>query len=237
MAELDFSRFSWLTFDCYGTLIDWDSGILSTVRPILAAHGRNLGDVGILELFAAIERVEEAGEYRTYRQVLEAVISKMAARLVFRISTEEVRSLAESLGDWPPFPDTVAALRKLKSRYKLAVISNTDDDLFARTAVHLEAPFDAVITAQQARSYKPSLNNFRMALDRLAVPPEQVLHVAQSLYHDVAPANELGIASVWVNRHGRAGASGGAAGIAQPDLIVPDMATLAALASGPKPAE
>jgi 2-haloacid dehalogenase len=230
MPDFDFSRFSWLTFDCYGTLIDWDSGILSTLRPILAAHGRNLSDAGILELFAAIERVEEAGEYRTYRQVLEAVITKMAARLVFPISSQEVRSLPESLGVWWPFPDTVAALRKLKSRYKLAVISNTDDDLFARTATQLEVPFDAVITAQQARSYKPSLNNFRLALERLGAPREQVLHVAQSLYHDIAPANELGIASVWVNRHGRAGASGAASG-AKPDLIVPDMATLAGLAA------
>ncbi|MBZ5629971.1 MAG: haloacid dehalogenase type II [Acidobacteriia bacterium] len=231
MPDLDFSQFSWLTFDCYGTLIDWDRGILSTLRPILAAHGRNLSDAGILELFAAIERVEEAGEYRPYRQILESVMTKMAARLVFRISGEEVRSLPDSLGDWAPFPDTVAALRQLKQRYRLAVISNTDDDLFARTATHLETPFDAVITAQQARSYKPSLNNFRIALERLGVRREKVLHVAQSLYHDIAPANELGIASVWVNRNERAGASGGAAGAAKPDLIVPDMATLAAMAS------
>ena len=230
MSDFDFSPFSWLTFDCYGTLIDWDRGILSTLRPVLAAHGRNLSDAGILELFAAIERIEEAGEYRTYRQILEAVMTKIAARLVFRISSQEVRSLPDSLGDWAPFPDTVAALRQLKKRYKLAVISNTDDDLFARTAAHLEVPFDAVITAQQARSYKPSLNNFRVALDRLGSGQEQVLHVAQSLYHDVAPANELGIASVWVNRQGRPGASGGAAGTAKPDLVVADMATLAAMA-------
>src|SRR5512147_1427849 len=230
MSDLDFARLSWLTFDCYGTLIDWDSGILSTLRPILAAHGRKLSDGGILELFAAIERVEEAGEYRTYRQILEAVLTKMAARLAFSISGAELRSLPESLGEWTPFPDTVAALRKLKKRYKLAVISNTDDDLFARTAAHLEVPFDAVITAQQAGSYKPSLNNFRLALERLGAGREQVLHVAQSLYHDIAPANELGIASVWVNRHGRPGASGAAQG-AKPDLIVPDMATLAARAT------
>jgi len=228
--RLDFSRFTWLTFDCYGTLIDWDSGILSTLRPILATHGRNLSDAGILELFAAIERDEEAGEYRTYRQILETVSTKMAARLSFRITTQEVRSLPDSLGDWPPFPDTVEALRKLKTRYKLAVISNTDDDLFARTATHLEVPFDAVITAQQARSYKPSLNNFRLALQRLGADPEQVLHVAQSLRHDIEPANELELKSVWVNRRGRPGASGGPAGSAQPDLVVPDMATLASLA-------
>jgi 2-haloacid dehalogenase len=232
MADLDFSKFSWLSFDCYGTLIDWDSGILSTLRPILAAHGRKLSDAGILELFSAIERVEEAGDYRTYRQVLEAVMTKMAARLAFAISGDQLRSLPESLGDWAPFPDTVAALRQLKKRYKLAVISNTDDDLFARTAVQLEAPFDAVITAQQARSYKPSLNNFRLALERLGAGREQVLHVAQSLYHDIMPANKLGIMSVWVNRHGRPGASGGDAHAAKPDLVVPDMATLATMAAG-----
>ncbi len=230
MTELDFSRFTWLTFDCYGTLIDWDAGILSTLRPILAAHGRNLSDAGILELFAAIERVEEAGEYRTYRQILEAVATKMAARLAFPITTQEVRALPDSLGDWPPFTDTVEALRKLKTRYKLAVISNTDDDLFARTATHLGVPFDAVITAQQARSYKPSLNNFRLALQRLGAAPEQVLHVAQSLHHDIEPANELVLKSVWVNRRGRLGASGGPAGEAKPDLEVADMATLASLA-------
>ena len=226
---MDFSKISWLSFDCYGTLIDWDRGILSTLRPILSAHGRNLSDGGILELFAAIERVEEAGEYRPYRQILEAVMTKIAARLAFSVTSQEIRSLPDSLGEWQPFPDTVEALRRLKTRYKLAVISNTDDDLFARTAVHLQVPFDAVITAQQARSYKPSLNNFRLALERLGVAREQVLHVAQSLYHDIAPANELGIASVWVNRHGRQGASGGAANAA-PDLTIPDMATLASMA-------
>src|SRR5512141_1936733 len=126
MPDLDLSQFSWLTFDCYGTLIDWDRGILSTLGPILASHGRNLSDAGILELFAAIERVEEAGEYRTYRQILESVMMKMAARLAFSISTEEVRSLPDALGDWRPFDDTVPALRRLKQHYKLAVISNTD---------------------------------------------------------------------------------------------------------------
>ncbi len=230
MSDFDFSRFSWLTFDCYGTLIDWDRGILSTLRPILAAHGRNLSDGGMLELFASIERVEEAGEYRPYRQILESVVTKIAARLAFRLTDAEIRALPDSLGDWRPFPDTIAALRSLKTRYKLAIISNTDDDLFARTAVHLQVPFDAVITAQQARSYKPALNNFRIALERLGAGPERVLHVAQSLYHDIAPARELGICSVWVNRNARAGASGGATGPATPDLVVHDMATLAAMA-------
>ncbi|MGI9100860.1 MAG: haloacid dehalogenase type II [Terriglobales bacterium] len=232
MTSLNFSQFSWLTFDCYGTLIDWETGILAALRPVLSAHGRNLSDAGILELFAAIERAEEAGDYRPYRQILESVLSKMAARLVFSVNTDELRWFSTSVADWLPFPDTVPALRKLKSRYKLAIISNVDDDLFARTATRLEVPFDAVVTAQQARSYKPSHRNFELALERLGATRDQVLHVAESLFHDIAPANRLGIHSVWVNRRTRKGASGRPEGEAQPDLIVADLAEFEQLAPG-----
>ena len=132
---------------------------------------------------------------------------------------------------WKPFPDTVAALKKLKSRYKLAIISNTDDDLFADTARLLEVSFDWVITAQQAGSYKPSHHNFKLALERIALPPEQVLHVAQSIYHDIVPARELGLATVWVNRRaGKHGEGATKAAQGQPDLEVPDLKTLAEMA-------
>ena len=225
---LDFSRFDCLTFDCYGTLINWEPGILGALRPILRAHYRNLSDAGILELYAAIESELESGPYMPYRQILEGIVATMGARLVFSPTVEQARSLPESLGNWQPFPDTVAALRKLKARYKLGVISNTDDDLFALTARHLQVPFDYIITAQQARSYKPSRNNFRMALERTGLPPERLLHVAQSRHHDVVPANELGITVVWVNR--RAGKPGGGATVpaddARPDLVVTDLAAL-----------
>ena len=229
MSELDFSSFKCLTFDCYGTLINWEPGILAALRPILQAHGRNLSDAGILELYAAIESELENGPYLPYRQILEGIVVRMGARLVFTPTTDQIRSLPESLKNWLPFPDTVAALRKLKSRYRLAIISNTDDDLFAYTARHLQVPFDHVITAQQARSYKPSHNNFRLAMERIGLPPQRILHVAQSLHHDIVPGRELGLTTIWVNR--RAGKPGGGAtpaANAQPDLVVPDLATLVA---------
>src|SRR5574340_1281141 len=230
---LDFSRFSCLTFDCYGTLVDWENGILEALRPILAAHRRHLSDEGILELYGALEADAEAGGYRAYHEILKDVVRKFGMRLGFTPTADQLQSLPESLPHWKPFPDSVAALRRLKTRYQLAIVSNVHDDLFALTARRLEVPFDHIITAQQARSYKPSLNNFRLALERIGLPAERILHVAQSLYHDIAPAKELGIANVWVNRRaGKRGTGATVAVAAQPDLEVPDLATLAAMAVG-----
>lgn len=228
---LDFRRFRVLTFDCYGTLIDWESGILGALRPLLAAHGKSLSDEKLLELYGELEAEAEAGEYQTYRTILEGVARGVGGRLEFSPTDAEAASLPESLKNWQPFPDTVAALRKLKSRFQLAIVSNTDDDLFADTARLLEVPFDWVITAQQARSYKPSHNNFRLALERIALPPDAVLHCAQSIYHDVIPARELGLATVWVNRRaGKRGEGATKAAQGRPDLEVPDLKTLAEMA-------
>jgi 2-haloacid dehalogenase len=141
------------------------------------------------------------------------------------------RSLPDSLPNWPPFPDTIAALGKLKTRYQLAVISNVDDDLFAPTARRLEIPFDYVITAQQARAYKPSSQIFNVAQQRTGVAPSQWLHVGQSIYHDVTPAQALGITAVWVNRASARPGSGAAKAVSgKPDLEVSDLQTLARLA-------
>ena len=131
--------------------------------------------------------------------------------------------------DWPPFPDTVGSLERLKARYKLAIISNTDDDLFAATARHLKISFDEVITAEQARAYKPSEAPFRLALQRLGLSPHRVLHIGQSIYHDVLPAKSLGMATALVFRRG-SGATRAIEG--EPDLIVPDLKTLASAAFG-----
>ena len=158
-----------LTFDCYGTLIDWESGILAAVRPVLDAHGRELDDTSV------------------------------------------------------PFPDTVEALRALETRYRLGVVSNVDDDLFATTAAGLEVPFDWVVTAQQVGAYKRSPRMFEAAIERLALPREAILHVAQSAYHDVAPARALGLATVLVRRRGLGATP---ASPAVPDLAVPDLASL-----------
>ena len=185
---MDFSRFTTISFDCYGTLIDWESGILPTLRAVLASHGQSLPDAAILELYGEFEAEAESGPYQSYREVLQAVVRAFADRFHFHASSAEIRSLGESVHAWPPFPDTVAALRELQKRYKLVVISNIDDDLFAETRKHLGVEFDGVITAEQARSYKPSINNFQMALRKLALSPDRLLHAGQSVFHDVVPA-------------------------------------------------
>jgi 2-haloacid dehalogenase len=228
---LDFARFQVLTFDCYGTLIDWETGIFGALRPILAAHGKTVFDAALLELFSELEAQAEQGEFRPYREVLQSVVRGFGEHLGFAPSESEVRSLPESLANWLPFPDTVPSLRRLKSRYRLVITSNVDDDLFAATARRLEIQFDDVITAQQARAYKPSLAVFKMAQERIGVKPNQWLHVAQSVYHDVIPVKSLGIASVWVNRPSpRPGAGAGKAATAKPDLEVHNLKTLADLA-------
>jgi 2-haloacid dehalogenase len=228
---LDFRPFQVLTFDCYGTLIDWESGIFSALRPILAAHNRSVSDPDLLETYADLEAQAEAGTFLNYRDVLQSVVRGFGDRLGFQPTEAECRSLPESMSRWPPFPDTVAALKKLGSRFDLAVISNVDDDLFAASGPKLETSFKRVITAQQARCYKPCLEIFRMALEKLGVQPSHVLHVGQSVYHDMIPAEALGIATVWVNRFSprpNAGAAKAASG--KPDLEVPDLKTLAELA-------
>jgi 2-haloacid dehalogenase len=227
---LNFAQFRLVSFDCYGTLIDWETGIFSALRPILAAHGKTIADSELLRLYSELESDAERGDYHPYREVLHSVLRGLGKRLAFTPTDAEIRSLAESLPNWLPFPDTVEALQKLKSRYKLAIISNVDDDLFAHTARRLEVPFDYVITAQQAAAYKPSLPMFKLAQQRTAVAPGQWLHVAQSVYHDVIPARSLGMTSVWVNRPSpRPGSGAAKSASAKPDLEVPNLKTLAEL--------
>ena len=225
---LDFGRFSHLTFDCYGTLIDWESGILAALRPVLARHDRHFTDRELLALYTRYEAELEAGPYQHYRDILRGVMNGISRECGFAPTAAERNAIADSVGRWPPFADTVAALRQLKPRYRLVIISNIDDDLFAQSAQLLGVEFDDVITAQRVGAYKPSPKNFHVALDRIGVPHEQVLHVAQSLYHDHVPAKALGLATVWVNR-GSIRAGLGLAPPAQvtPDLVVPDLATLA----------
>src|SRR3954471_19275853 len=228
---LDFKQFSVITFDCYGTLINWEAGILGALQPILKKHGRNLSDAGVLELYSSFEPQIQSGEYKPYRQVLAEIVRRFGQKLVFTPTQQEIDSLAESIKDWPPFLDTTAGLRKLKTKYKLAIISNIDDDLLAYSLRLIGVPFDFLITAQQAKSYKPSHNNFDLALKKIGLPKDKTLHAAESLYHDVAPANELGIANGWVRRRGgKPGATKDVA--AKPNLEVPDIKTLAQLAVG-----
>jgi 2-haloacid dehalogenase len=195
-----------------------------------AAANFRATDDDTLELYALLESTIQSGEYRRYRDVLRAVTRGLVQRFEVSPETIDIDALGESLPDWPPFPDTIESLKRLKKHCKLAIISNTDDDLFAQTARTLEVPFDFVITAQQVGAYKPSHKNFERALQVMGVEKSRWLHAAQSRFHDVAPARELGISSVWVNRrHDKVGEGATALSDATPDLEVPDLKTLANL--------
>ena len=223
---LDFNRYQWLSFDCYGTLVDWETGISDAVAEALASHGISKSRSAILQLFADAEpRVQSSPDYLDYRHVLREVMATIGSDLGLRLTASELACLVDTLPRWPVFPDAADALGRMKARYRLAIISNVDDDLFAGTAAALGIEFDAVITSQQARSYKPNLRNFDLAAEWMAVDKAEWLHIAESLYHDIGPANRLGIASVWVNRPDRGG--GTRQTDAVPDLTVPDLATLA----------
>ena len=226
---LDFNRFRALTFDCYGTLIDWETGILSTLHPILLAHGKKVDDATLLKLFADFEVRAEQGQFRPYRQVLQSVVRQFGEELGFIPTDQETRSLPESLASWKPWPDTVRALCQLKERFHLAIISNVDDDLFAATLPKLEVEFSQIITAQQAQAYKPSHRVFEVAISRLGLPVRAILHAGQSVYHDVIPAQSLGLSTVWVNRpSARTGIGAVISAEAHPDLELSSLAELAA---------
>jgi 2-haloacid dehalogenase len=227
---LDFTPFEIFTFDCYGTLINWEEGILRCLRDLLSSHGKHADDATILKQYGDFEAAAEHGVFRSYRKVLESVVHHFGEEFGFNPTPQEAALLAESLKEWKPWPDTVEALRSLQRKFKLAIVSNVDDDLFATTRTKLQIEFDQIITAEQAQAYKPSLKIFELALLRTKIPASRVLHVGQSLYHDVIPAQSLGIATVWVNRpSARAGVGAVRLAKAAPDLEVRSLAELAAL--------
>jgi 2-haloacid dehalogenase len=230
---LDFRRFETLTFDCYGTLINWEAGILPALHRILSAHSKHIDDADLLQLYGDFELRAEQPPFQPYREVLGSVVRQFGTDLGFTPPPEEVRSLADSLPTWKPWPDTVTALRQLKTRFRLAILSNVDDDLFAGTRPQLEVAFDEVVTAQQARAYKPSIDLFNLALRRIQTPAHRVLHIGQSIYHDVVPAQALGLATVWVNRpSARPGIGAVKSAKAKPDMTVASLKELVDVASG-----
>jgi len=230
---VDFDRFDVLTFDCYGTLIDWEAGILAGLRRALEPRGVGVDEDNLLERYARREAAIESGPYLPYREVLARGFRGVCAELGVEPTDDESTAFGGSVGEWPAFPDSPAALARLARRFRLAVITNCDDDLFAASNRRLGVTFDWVITAQQVGSYKPSRRNFDVAFERIGVPRERILHVAQSLFHDHVPAKELGMTTVWVDRrHDRPGSGATPPASAVPDLAVPDMATLADLATG-----
>ena len=230
-GRLDPDRFDLLTFDCYGTLVDWEAGIVTATASACRTHGKSPSDAAVLAAFGDAEHVVQEERYRTYREVLALTFDRMGHALGFRPTTHECESFAASVGDWPAFADTVEALQRLGARYRLGIVSNVDDDLFAETRKKLAIDFDWVVTAQQVGSYKPAPAHFEEMVMRSRIPRDRTLHVAQSLFHDIGPAAVLGYATVHVNRPSRGGGSGATppAQGARPDATVTDMAGVARL--------
>ncbi len=233
MRALDPNRFDLLTFDCYGTLVDWEAGIIGAVNAACAQHGTAASDAAILAAFGDAEHVVQAERYRTYRQVLALTLERMGPPLSFHPTPSQCDAFAASVGGWPPFPDTIDALHRLGARFQLGIVSNVDDDLFAATTEWLDTDFDWVVTAQQVGSYKPDPAHFEEMAMRSGIPVDRTLHVAQSLFHDIAPASTLGYATVHVNRPSRGSDSGATPpAVARANAEVPDMASLADLLLG-----
>jgi 2-haloacid dehalogenase len=233
VAVIEFGRFEVLTFDCYGTLIDWETGIAAALRAA-RPEGWPASRDQLLERFAVHEALAERGAYLPYREVLARSIRGIADDYGVDVTDDAVDRFSASVGDWPPFPDSTDALRRLAARFRLAVITNCDDDLFARSNDRLGVRFDWVVTAERARSYKPSPRHFELAFDMIGVPRDRILHVAQSLYHDHVPAKALGLATVWIDRRrGREGSGATPPAEAVPDATFPTIEAFADTAVPP----
>ncbi len=201
---------------------------LAALRPLLAAHGAAPDAAALLASYARAETEIEAGTYRPYRDVLAAVVVRLGEAYGFTPSPAEAATVAASVRDWPPFPDSHAALAALATRYRLVLLSNVDDDLVRPSLDALGVAFDAVFTAQRIGSYKPARRNFEFLIAHAGVPHQEMLHVAQSLFHDIVPTRELGLATAWVNRrHGRDGSGATPPALVRPDVEVPDLRSLA----------
>ncbi len=227
---MNLADFDALTFDCYGTLIDWERGILEILRPWADRNGLTVADEQLLAVFARAEaEVESRPPFRAYTEILRLVMAEIASAFGLTASLSECDEFADSVGGWPPFPDTVAALRELRDRYRLIVVSNVDHRSFSATQRLLGSPFHAAVLAEDVGAYKPDHAMFHRAVETaadLGVSRERILHVAQSLYHDHVPAAALGIPSVWVDR--RAGRPGGAT--KTPDRAVHPALTVSSMA-------
>ncbi len=229
----DFSGFEVMTFDCYGTLIDWERGLLDAIHPVLARRGIEVEAEDLLESFARQESTLESGDYLPYREILRRCLHALGGEIGFAPEDQEADAFANSVGEWPPFEDSGEALARLSARFRLGVITNCDDDLFARSNERLGVAFDWVVTAQQVGSYKPNQRNFEVALQRIGASADTVLHVAQSLYHDHVPAKRIGLSTAWIDRRrGKEGFGATPPASVAPDVTFTDMRSLADVAIG-----
>ncbi|MFN0207976.1 MAG: haloacid dehalogenase type II [Planctomycetota bacterium] len=229
-APISFSAIRALTFDCYGTLVDWETGLLRDLRAGLESS-LNITDEQLLSWYAMAESEAETGPFRKYKEVLRRALEGVA-RLA-KVNVRDPFAIVNGLPSWPVFPDSPAALAILKKQYKLCITSNVDRDLFLLTQKNLGVEFDEIVTADQIESYKPRPNHLWEALRLLKIQKTELLHVAQSLFHDHAPARALGIRSVWIDRRGaRAGGATPSVNLPfDPDLRVGTLEEFAQIAT------
>jgi 2-haloalkanoic acid dehalogenase type II len=198
------SDFKVLTFDCYGTLIDWETGMVTALRPLTSKVPATLTRNAILEAHARAESMQQRyTPTKNYREILAAVYKRLADEWRVSVTWEECVAYGRSVGDWPAFPDSPEALKYLKQHYKLVILSNVDNESFALSNRRLGVAFDAIYAAEDIDSYKPNLRNFEYMLEnlqRLGLGKADILHTAESMFHDHAPANKMGLASAWIYR-------------------------------------
>jgi 2-haloalkanoic acid dehalogenase type II len=226
----DFSRYRVLSFDCYGTLIDWEAGILAVLRPWAVLHGANFTDDELLRAHGRHETaVQQEAPRARYPDVLRETMRRIGADLGIPVASEQAVVYGDSVKDWPAFADSAAALQRLQQSYSLAILSNVDRDSFAASNRRLGVEFDLIVTAEDVGAYKPDLRGFNQllsSLSQLGTDRTGLLHVAESLYHDHVPAAAVDLDSVWINRrHGKAGFGA----TAPPDSPVAPLATFASL--------
>lgn len=235
------TEFDALSFDCYGTLIDWEAGIGAVLELWAREHGIGAGTEELLELYAKAEaEQEQTTPTSLYPTILGAAMRRVGEALGVEVSDAEGERLATSVGDWPAFPDSHAALAALSARYKLIILSNVDRRSFAGSTTRLGVRFDAVVTAEDVGSYKPSTRNFEALIEtarRLGIADGRLIHVAQSLFHDHVPARSLGLPTVWIDRRGEVdgwGATPPPNVAVTPDWTFPSMAAFAAACLTPE---
>ena len=215
-------KYDVITFDCYGTLIDWNRGIGGAFERAAAEAGIEVEPERALAIYHEVEPQVQSAAFRPYRAVLAETAQRVAEFVGWEMDEAAAQRFAAGLPDWPPFSDTDAALGRLAAAgYTLGILSNVDDDLLAGTLRHFSTPIDLIVTAQQVHSYKPAHGHFLEARHRIG--ERRWLHAAQSLFHDVRPCNELGVPVVWVNRLGENISAGGP----QPLDTVPTLEALA----------
>lgn len=225
--------FDAITFDVYGTLIDWEPSILARLRAWADGHGASPTDAELIDAFdRARAHYQMLSPARPYPRILELAIAYIAGEWGGRVDPRDQQAFGASVGEWPAYDDSVAALARLKERFVLGALTNMDDASFALSRARLQDPFEIIVTAERAGAYKPSLRHFVLSLTDLAargIPPHRVLHVAQSRRADVRPCNLLGQTVVHIDRSGKAlGHTGFGAELAKPDAVYPTMARFVA---------